>query len=150
MSAVLDSSTLISLAWAGQLGLLAHAPVPMVVPDVVRAETVASGLASGHPDAAAIEAAIAPLAAVETEPAESVDQAVLAAAVRVGTLVSNDLALGRRAGNLGVRWLATADLLLLCVKTGTVSQDDGRMVLNALHAAGGLTSALLTSYLEEI
>ncbi len=122
----------------------------MVVPDVVRAETVASGLASGHPDAAAIEAAIAPLAGVETEPAGSVDQAVLAAALGVGTLVSNDLALGRRAANLGVRWLRTADLLILCVKTGTVSQDDARAVLNALHAAGRLTSALLTSYLEEI
>jgi len=36
------------------------------------------------------------------------------------------------------------------VKTGTVSQDDGRAVLNALHASGRLTSALLTSYLEEI
>lgn len=86
----------------------------------------------------------------ETEPAGSVDEAVLAAALGVGTLVSNDLVLGRRAANLGVRWLRTADLLILCVKTGTVSQDDGRAVLNALHASGRLTSALLTSYLEEI
>jgi len=75
---------------------------------------------------------------------------VLAAALGVGTLVSNDLVLGRRAANLGVRWLRTADLLILCVKTGTVNQDDGRAVLNALHASGRLTSALLTSYLEEI
>jgi len=43
---------------------------------------------------------------------------VLAAALGVGTLVSNDLVLGRRAANLGVRWLRTADLLILCVKTG--------------------------------
>ncbi len=103
-----------------------------------------------HPDAAAIEAAIRPLAGVETEPAGSVDEAVLAAALGVGTLVSNDLVLGRRAANLGVRWLRTADLLILCVKTGTVSQDDGRAVLNALQASGRPTSALLTSYLEEI
>ena len=83
-------------------------------------------------------------------PAGSVDEAVLAAALGVGTLVSNDLVLGRRAANLRVRWLRTADLLILCVKTGTVSQDDGRAVLNALHASGRLTSALLTTYLEEI
>lgn len=150
MSATLDSSTLISLAWAGQLGLLGQAPLELVVPDVVREETVTAGRFGGHPDAAAIESAIGVLASAETEPAATTDQAVLAAALAAGTLVSNDLALGRRAANVGVRWLRTADLIIVCVRAGTTSPDVGRAALTALHAAGRLTPELLTSYLEEI
>lgn len=146
----MDSSTLISLAWAGQLALLPKVPIELLVPDVVRAEAVTAGLAAGHPDAAAIETAIGGLGSVSTGPGGSIDQAVLNAALAVGTLLCNDLALGRRAANLGVRWLRTADLLILCARMGTLSQDDGRAALGALHAAGRLTPALLTAYLEEI
>lgn len=150
MSAVLDSSTLISLAWAGQLGLLAKVPLECVVLDVVRVETVTAGRAGGHADATAIETAIAALGPVAAEPAGSVDEAVLATAVARGTLVANDLALGRRAANLGARWLRTADLVLLCVRTGSLHPTGGRAALTALHASGRLTQALLISYLEEI
>jgi len=150
MMAVVDTSTLISLAWSGQLKLLAMTPIELLVPDVVRDEAVTAGIAGGYADAAAIETAIGPLASVATRPAENIDNAVLATAIDVGMLMSNDLALGRRAANLGARWLRTADLILACTRTGSVSAEDGRAALSALHAAGRVSPALLASYLEEI
>lgn len=147
---VLDTSTLISLAWSGQLGVLTRAPIELVVPDVVRQEAVDSGHAAGYPDAAAIDAAIGGLGTISTQAATTTDQAVLSAGVDVGTLVTNDLALGRRAANLGARWLRTADLILLCMGSGSLSADDGRAALGALHAAGRLTPTLLASYLEAL
>ncbi|MDQ3454557.1 MAG: hypothetical protein M3513_03595 [Actinomycetota bacterium] len=150
MPAVVDSSTLISLAWSGYLRLLHGVPVEMVVPDVVRTEVVTQGAAAGYADAVAIDTAIAALAIVATRPGGGVDAAVLAAAGQAGTLVTNDQALGRRAANLGSRWLRTADLVILCVKTDAISAVDGRAALDALHATGRLSPALHTRYLEEL
>jgi predicted nucleic acid-binding protein len=150
-----DSSTLISLAWAGQLELLSHAPIPLIVPHEVRQETVADGLARGYPDAAAIEQAIKtmPSPAPETDHTAEphpVDHAVLEAGRRYGALATNDLALGRRAANLGVQWLRTADLVVLCVRTNTVSRDRGIAALKALRSAGRITEDLLNAYLEDL
>jgi predicted nucleic acid-binding protein len=150
-----DSSTLISLAWSGQLELLGHAPVPLVVPHEVRQETVAEGLARGHPDAAAIEQAIKtiPGLAAETDTHAAmhpVDHAVLEAGRLHGALVTNDLALGRRAANLGVQWLRTADFVVLCVRAGTLSSDRGVAALTALRSAGRITEDLLNAYLKDL
>lgn len=153
---VVDSSTLISLAWAGQLEVLSHAPVPLVVPSEVRKEAVVDGLARGHTDAAAIEQAIKAIPDLSTKadpsPAEmhSVDHAVLKAGRLHGALLTNDLALGRRAANLGVRWLRTADLVVLCVRTGKIDTARGEAALRALRSAGRITHALLQDYLEEL
>ena len=77
-------------------------PVQPVIVDVVEAEVVEAGLARGHPDAAAIEAAIAALSRRPTPSGPgSADAAVLEATRGEGTLVANDLALGRRARTLG-------------------------------------------------
>lgn len=149
MEAVIDSATLISLAWSGLLRLVAAVPVTLTVPDAVYEETVVAGLAAGHPDAAAIEAAIAPLPRVH-HPASPADDAVLAAAEEKGGLVTNDAALGRRAANLGVRWLRTADLVLLCVRSDCLDVVGGRAALDALHAAGRVTDDLLHSYEKEL
>jgi predicted nucleic acid-binding protein len=150
-----DSSTLISLAWAGQLELLSRTPVPLIVPTEVRHETVAEGLARGYPDAAAIEQAIKTIPSPATEldrPADShpIDHAVLEAGRVHGALATNDLALGRRAANLGVQWLRTADLVVLCVRTSTVSKGRGVAALRALRSAGRLTEDLLNAYLEDL
>jgi hypothetical protein len=150
-----DSSTLISLAWAGQLELLGHAPIPLTVPHEVRQETVIEGLARGYPDAAAIEQVIKTIPSPATEsdsPAEmhTVDHAVLEAGRLAGALLTNDLALGRRAANLGVQWLRTADLVVLCVRASTVSSDRGAAALKALRNAGRLTEDLLNAYLEDL
>jgi predicted nucleic acid-binding protein len=151
-----DSSTLISLAWAGQLELLRNTPVTLVVPHEVHQETVTEGVARGYPDAAAIEQAIklihGPAAAAPASKAEmdTVDHAVLEAGRTHGALLTNDLALGRRAANLGVRWLRTADFVVLCVRIGTVDSDRGVAALKALRSAGRITDELLGAYLEEL
>src|SRR4051794_25042452 len=95
-----DSSSLISLARSGLLQLLSRVPVEAVILDVVAEESVDAGLAGGHADAAAIEEAIAGFTRRRADREVSADAAVLAAAREVGTLIANDLALGRRARNL--------------------------------------------------
>jgi rRNA-processing protein FCF1 len=150
MEVVLDSSTLISLAWSGQLGLLQRMPLELKVPEAVRVETVESGLAHGHVDAAAIDTAISAVEEIPTTHYENVDQAVLEAAVKVGVLATNDVALGRRAANNGVRWLRTADLVVLCVRTGRISHTAGTAALEALHNAGRISQKLLNDYRREI
>lgn len=150
MYAVVDSSTLISLAWAGQLELLEHAPLELVVPAEVRAETVDDGLDAGHPDAAAIETVLKALVTADPAPARTVDESVLAVSRRHGVLVTNDLALGRRAANLSVRWLRTADLVLLCVRTGRVPAARGIAAVRALRSAGRITESLAAAHLEEL
>lgn len=58
MNVILDFSSLIFLAGAGLLQLLAHNFDPARDPYCVRAEAVDAGLSRGHPDAVAIEATI--------------------------------------------------------------------------------------------
>lgn len=148
---VLDSSSLISLARAGLLSLLQKLPVQPVIVDVVEAEVVDDGLARGHPDAAAIEGAIGALPRRSTPSGlASADAAVLEAARGVGTLVANDLALGRRARNLGVRWLRTADLVVLLAATGAMREDDARDAITSLADAGRLSPDLAGAYLEDL
>lgn len=147
----MDSATLISLAWAGQLVLLSRAPIEFVIPAEVRQETVVDGFDRGYPDAVAIELAIKELPATgESVSADSVDSAVLQAGRTHGALLTNDLALGRRAANLGARWLRTGDLVVLCVRTGRLDTAGGAAALRALHDAGRLTDDLLDAYLEEL
>lgn len=150
MKAVVDSSTLISLAWAGQLDLLRLCPLELVVPIEVQRETVTEGLARGHADAAAIAEAVAALEAREAGEASSVDAAVLRLGQSVGTLVTNDVALGRRAANLGAGWLRTADLVVLCVRSGRIDADRGLAAVQALHSARRITADLLEAYAKEL
>ncbi len=122
-----------------------------MVPEAVQREAVTDGVASGYPDASAIQTAIGPpLSVLPRIVANTVDQMVLAAAVEAGTVLTNDLALGRRASNLGVRWLRTADLIVLCVRAGRLEKDSGRSALRALNSAGGLTAEMLADYLVEV
>lgn len=150
---VVDSSTLISLAWAGQLPLLGCAPVALVIPAEVRREVVDEGLARGYPDAAAIESTVKVIAdAGRSEELRDlpVDDAVLVRAREHGVLLTNDLALGRRALNTGVRWLRTADFIVLCVRSGGLDRLRGVAAVKALRAAGRITEELLDAYLEEL
>ena len=150
MDAVLDSSTLISLAWAGVLELLEVAPLTLVVPAEVIRETVLDGLDLGHADAAAIETATKGLTRAEPAGGRTADESVLRIGVRHGLVVTNDAALGRRAANLSVRWLRTADLVVLCVRTGRISPARGVAAIRALRSAGRLTDSLTRAYLEEL
>ncbi len=150
MRAVVDSSSLISLAWSGLLGVLSRSPLSLCILDVVREETVEQGIARGHPDASAIESAIVPFAVVRTAEAGNADRAVLEAAVEVGVLITNDVALGRRAANLGARWLRTADFVVLCVRTEKLTAQEGIAALDALRAAGRISESLLIDYRKEI
>lgn len=151
MHAILDSSSLISLARAGLLQLLSHTAIRPMILDAVRAEAVDAGLSGGHPDAAAIEAAIVSMSTREADAdLQTVDAMVLDAAKRVGLLVANDLALGRRARNLGVRWLRTADLVVLSVATGALVKEEGRRAILALLDSGRMTAELSDAYLDEL
>jgi hypothetical protein len=145
-----DSSSLISLARSGLLQLLSRVPVEAVILDVVAEESVDVGLAGGHADAVAIEEALAGLPRRRSDREVSADAAVLAAARVAGTLVANDLALGRRARNLGVRWLRTADLVVFAYRTSAIGADEGRAAIVALRDAGRLSPELAADYLEEL
>lgn len=151
VQAVLDSSSAISLARAGLLGLIDRLPLDLVILDVVVGETVGEGLATGHADAAAIEAALEtfPVRATAGEH-PSVDAAVLAEATTIGMLVCNDLALGRRARNLGVLWLRTADLVVAGREIGALGTPEARASIAALRDAGRITESLANAYLEEL
>ncbi|HZI97284.1 MAG TPA: hypothetical protein VFD41_07130 [Actinomycetales bacterium] len=151
MRAVVDSSTWISLARSGLLPLLGQVDLEPVVPAVVHDECVRAGLAGGHADAAAIESVLERLEVVGTaaEP-DSADAAVLHAARDVGALVTNDLALGRRARSLGVAWLRTADLVVWAVRTTGMSAEAGRRAIQTLTTAGRLGDELAQDYLEEL
>lgn len=147
---MVDSSVLISLAWAGLLDLLHHCPLDLVVPEEVRQETVVAGLSHGHADAAAIEGAVKPLDSVSVPEARSVDEAVLHLGRTEGVLLTNDVALGRRAANLGANWLRTADLVVLCVRADRIERARGLAALAALFDAGRLTTELLDAYRTEL
>jgi hypothetical protein len=62
----------------------------------------------------------------------------------------NVLALGRRAANLGVRWLRTADLVILCARAGKLDDDRAVAAPKALHSAGRMTESLLQACREEL
>lgn len=147
---VIDSSSLISLSRSGLLSLLARLPVEPVIARAVEKEAVEQGLAGGHADAAAIRSAIASLPRVEMKEGATVDAVVLDAAMASGALVANDLALGRRANNLGIQWLRTADLVLLLVETKEMKTREAREAISALVAAQRLSEELAAEYLEEL
>lgn len=150
MQIIADSSTLISLARSGLLSLARRLPVELILLDVVWAEVVEAGRAGGHPDAAAVDAQLGHRERAVAPMAPSVDAAVLAASVTVGAMVANDLALGRRARNLGVQWLRTADLVLLAAQAGTLPTPEACDAIAALRSSGRITDELATAYLEEL
>jgi len=124
--------------------LLGWVRLRLVVPTEVRRETVEDRLARGYADAAAIERAIAELPVTEDLITGTVDAAVLEAGRAQGVLVTND-ALGRRAANLGIRWLRTADLIVLCVHTGSIGPQRG---VRAAAPGGCLRGAALRGPLD--
>lgn len=151
MRAVVDSSAWISLARSGLLWLLARIDLEPLVLDVVREECVGDGLAGGHADAAVIETVFGGVDVVPTggRPGTT-DATVLDAARGVGALVTSDLALGRRARSLGLTWLRTGDLVVWSVRAGRVPAVEGRRAIEALSAAGRITTELAQDYVEEL
>jgi hypothetical protein len=145
-----DTSTLISLAWAGRLDLLSRVPLQLVVLEAVHQESVVDGLSHGHADAAAIETVTAALPRLADPPGRTVDDMVVAAAAQEGAVLCNDVVIGRRVHNLGARWLRTADLVVLLIHTGRLAADEGSAAIGALHDAGRITDALRQDYLEEL
>lgn len=152
MEAVLDSSFLISLARAGLLDLMQRVPFDLVLLDVVKAEAITSGIASGHADAAAIETATGALAARATgrSAGRPVDAVVVEAAAKVGLLVANDLALGRRARNLGAQWLRTADVVVLLADLGRIELPAARGAIVALRDAQRITTEMADTHLGRL
>ncbi|MGI9016961.1 MAG: Uma2 family endonuclease [Euzebya sp.] len=150
MRVVVDSSSLISLAWSGQLDLLRVMPLEVVIPPGVYAEVVTTALDRGHADAAAIETALQGAEVAVSASSGSVDDHVVAAAAVEGLVLTNDQVLGRRASNLGARWLRTADLVVLLHGTRAIEGARARAALIALQTAGRITTELRDAYLEEL
>jgi rRNA-processing protein FCF1 len=149
-TAVVDTSTLISCARAGLLWLLDRCELELVTLDVVWAEAVTAGVAGGYADATAVQTALAGRSVTESPDATTADVAVLQSAMNIGVLVTNDLALGRRARNVGVAWLRTADLVILAVRVGGISRAEGEAAVTALRDARRITAELAEDYLEEL
>jgi hypothetical protein len=145
---VFDSSSLISLARAGLLPLLPLLPVTVVVLDVVWDEVVVAGRAGQHPDATAIGDALSGATIQRSARQGTVDDAVVLAAAADGALACNDVTLGRRARNLGARWLRTADLVVLARRCGVAGPAEARAGIESLFSAGRITAQLRTEYLE--
>jgi rRNA-processing protein FCF1 len=139
------------MARAGLLDVLHTVPVEPVLLDVVHAEIVGEGRRGGYADAAALTTAVAAIPVTATGGQGSpVDTHVLDAAQDVGILVANDLALGRRARSLGVAWIRTADLIVLAVRSGSMSSTDGIDGLSALEDTGRITRELAEAYRERL
>jgi hypothetical protein len=113
---------------------------------------VDSGVAGGHPDAVAIESATRNLLVRRTgrPGASPVDAVVVEVAAQAGVLVSNDLALGRRARNLGVHWLRTADVVILLRETEAIDAGEARAAIVALRDATRISPELADAYLDRI
>lgn len=150
MRAVIDTSSLISLAWSGRLDLIAAQPLDLVVIEGVFAEAVVHGRASGHADAIAIERAIEGAERAGNPTDGTVDESVVMAAGEVGVVITNDQVVGRRSQNLGARWLRTADLVVLAYRTGNWRADQATAAIAALHSAGRITHHLKADYIEEL
>lgn len=148
--AVVDTSTWISCVRAGLLSLVDQCALDVVLLDVVHAEAVTAGVAGGYADATAVAAALRGRPMTAAAPATTPDAAVLQAAMESGLLVTNDLALGRRARNMGIGWLRTADLAILAVRAGGISPAEGRSAIAALRQAGRITPELAEDYLKEL
>ncbi|MEO6121365.1 MAG: hypothetical protein ABIW46_08310 [Acidimicrobiales bacterium] len=147
---VFDSSTLISLARAGLLPVLSRVPVDVVILDVVWNEVVVAGRAGQHHDAVAIADALADRPRHPAPTARNVDDAVVLAAADFGALACNDITLGRRARNLGARWLRTADLLVMVWRTGRATVGETRSGIESLYRAGRITDDLRLEYVEAL
>ena len=147
---VVDSSSLISLARAGVLDVLDRLPQRPRILDVVWDEVVTAGRAGQHADAYAIHAVLGHEPRHPSADAPTIDHAVLLAAVSDGTLLANDLTLGRRARNLGARWLRTADLILLVHLAGWSTAEEASHGIAALWSAGRITDSLRDDYREAI
>jgi hypothetical protein len=150
MRVVMDSSSLISLAWSGQLEVLGPLPITLVVIDSVYSESVTRGLQQGHADAAAIQHALRDAERVTDPPGRTIDEMVVTAAQDVGAVVANDVVIGRRSRNVGARWLRTADLMILGHATDTLDATACRAAVAALHDAGRITDHLRDAYLLEL
>ena len=150
MRAVFDTSSLISLAWAGQLSLLPALPVSPLVLVSVYDEAVTKARERGYADAVAIEEALRDVRRSPDPEGATVDEKVVSAAMAVGVVAANDQALGRRAVNRGARWLRTVDLVLLAHRTGRLGATDCRTAVAALHSAGRIGVSLRDEYLEAL
>jgi rRNA-processing protein FCF1 len=151
MRAVIDSSSWISLARAGLLHVLTTVSLEPVLLDVVHAEIVSEGRRGGYGDAAALTAAVADIPLTTTKGrVRPVDSRVLDVAQDVGVLVANDLALGRRARSIGVTWIRTADLIVLAVRSRSMSSADGVAGLRALEETGRISRELADEYREHL
>lgn len=65
-------------------------------------------------------------------------------------LITNDVALGRRASNLGVGWLRTADLVVVCARLNRITPERGLAALQGLFSSGRITKELLDDYRREL
>jgi predicted nucleic acid-binding protein len=156
--AVLDSSTLVSLAKVDALDLISKLIQKGQVPKEVYTECVEEGLALGYEDAVLIqrlfEAGILGIVSHRSVPERglsSVDTIVLSLAQKTkSVLCANDTKLVRRAALYKVQVLGSPDLLLLGLKRKLLIEKSYRDKVRKLHEKGRLSESNMKFYLEVI
>ena len=166
MKAVIDTSTLISLAKISCLELLPRLREDVVLPHEVYEEAVIDGEEKGIADAIVIKGFIKnhrieivgakrnSMKAVRGQTNRNLskgDGAVLSLAFSVGAneVLTNDDGLGKIAMGLGFRVIATPDLLIEALKEGVVNVEDFENFVRGLVVENRISSALAELYLME-
>lgn len=148
---VFDATPLIYLATVGRLTLVDYLDVTCVIPERVHDEVVTTGIEEGYPDARRVERSIDAghfdVRTVETTPLLSrlrsngdlsdADAAVLACADSHDGIAVMDETYGRDVAAVeGITTRGTAYLVLKLAKTGAVSTDEARTVIDDMVDAG--------------
>lgn len=148
---VCDSGPLIHLSRIGKLELLKDLFGEVEIPPFVYQEVVKEAKPLGKPGISAIEGAIDEgwIKVVEVKERALVKKLIESERVQIGdaevlylaktlatSLVTNDGWLVRVARGLGVRTLWTTTLVLLAVRGGKVSKEDGKTLLRELVLSG--------------
>lgn len=147
---VADSSTLISLAKIGAIGLL-DGLAPIACPQDVFEETVVEGAARGFADSLMIRKAFDRKTLVATAAgigSAKTDEKVLEMARHSkAILLCNDVKLGRNAQAAGILVLGSPDVCLLKKETGEVNEDEYRKLIRKLVEKKRLTKETAEKYL---
>jgi predicted nucleic acid-binding protein len=166
MKAVVDTSTLISLAKIGFIDLMVKLKSSLIIPEIVYQEAVVDGEKKSFPDAFVIKDFIRKsnlkIITVKKMHIQSIrkkigrslapgDEAVLACILqeKANEVITNDEGLGRIAMTLNVGVQASCDLLLQGLISGIMTNNEYEDYLRSLVIENRITSIVAEFYILE-